>query len=202
MENINKKRPTGMFIQPIFDYKPDEWLAMVYGWPQEVKEDSTFLMGFAFKSKSYAKDFFDLLRGYNNGDNVDNENNIRLSLITEDPENYSVYLYPSESRENVGTFMDDFKKEHGDDSQYLIASLTMCKFFPYGEGSTFMKFKDIYKEGAQIELRAFILDGGSLEQLEKIEPIYKNHIKIKHRKLLKKDELEYQHMKEMRKNNR
>ncbi|MCU1804768.1 hypothetical protein NVV31_05070 [Cytobacillus firmus] len=183
-----------MFIQPLFDYKPEEWLAMIYGWPPEVKPDSTFLIGFAFKTKEYAREFFDLLRSYNQGEDVDTEDNIRFSLITENLQDYSVYIYPSTDRENVKKFADDSVKEFGDDVQLLIANLTMCKPFPYGEGSTFKRFKEIYIEGNPIELRAFVLKNGNVpEQIEDIKPIIKHKIKIKHRKLLTKDELEYQH---------
>jgi len=32
---------SSMFIQPLFEYKPEEWLAMVYAWPEKIRSDSS-----------------------------------------------------------------------------------------------------------------------------------------------------------------
>jgi hypothetical protein len=191
-ELTKHKKPASMFIQPMFNYNSEEWRAMVYGWPPKVEDDSTFLLGFAFNTEKYAKEFFDLLRSYNNGEDEDYENNIRLSLITEDPENYSVYIYPSTERENVTNFLKE-SQEKSPENEILITQLIICKYFAYGEGSSFKTFKDLYKAGHKIELIPFIVKGQSVQQIESIKPIVKSDIKIKHRKLLQKEEMEYQH---------
>lgn len=192
--NVDKSKPSTMFIQPFFEYKSEEWLAVIYGWPEKIMSDSTFLMGFAFKTEEYAKGFFDLLRAYNDGNDVDTDNNIKLSLITESPEEYSVYIYPSSERANVKQFMQDSQEKFGDETQLLIANLTMCRPFPYGEKSTFKLFKDLYIMGNPVELRAFLLkEGNRPEVIQSIDPIIKYDIKIKHRKLLDKKDEEYHH---------
>jgi hypothetical protein len=194
MSKTDKEKTATMFVQPIFDYKADEWLGMVYGWPQKIETDSKFLIGFAFKTEKYATEFFELLRAYNDGESVDKDNNIRLSLITENPNDYSVYIYPSHERKNVIEFMEESKKEYGKDNHFLIVDLTMCKPFPYGEGSTFKYFKELYIEGNPVELDAFTLGKGNQpEVIKSIKPILKYDIKIKHRKSLTKDEDEYHH---------
>ncbi|MEN0666922.1 hypothetical protein [Caldifermentibacillus hisashii] len=189
---------SSMFIQPFFDYKPEEWLAMVYAWPKKIEPDSSFVIGFAFKTERYAKEFFDLLRAYNDGDSTDNNNNIRLSLITENPTDYSVYIYPSNERKNIINFMKETEKKFGEDNELLILNLTLCKQFPYGEGSSFKRFKELYIKGNPVELYPFLLkDGNRPEVIKSIEPIIKYDIKIEHRKLLKKEDPEYQHGKDI-----
>lgn len=198
MNNFDKKKPTTMFVQPLLDYKSEEWLAMVYGWPEEIKSDSTFVIGFAFKTEKYAREFFDLLRAYNDGKKIDEDDNIKLSIIVEDLKNYSVYIYPSPERKNVTDFLKESEEKFGDDNLTLIANIIMCRLFPYGENSTFKQFKSLYKEGFPIELQAFCFkNGNQLTKIESIEPIVKHDIKIKNRKLLSKDEIEYQHGKKI-----
>ncbi|HLR92140.1 MAG TPA: hypothetical protein VK048_03690, partial [Atopostipes sp.] len=202
MKRFNKKKPTGMFVQPLMDYNPDEWAAMLYAWPEDFVAGDPLITGFVFKTKDYAKEFFNLLRSYNDGESIDDKDNIKLSFITEDPDNYSVYVYPSENRENVNEFAEKIKIEHGNESQHIVASLTICRFFPYDENSSFKGFKEKYTDGTKIIINPYILRNGELEKVEGVEPIYKNHIKIKHRKLLEKNEHEYQHMKEMKRHKR
>lgn len=195
-------RNSAMFIQPMFDYKPDLWIAMLYGHPHPdyINENSKFMIGFAFTDKVYAEEFFDLMRGYNHGENEDKDDNIKLSFITESPEEYSVYIYPSFERENLQEFYKEAQDEYGKDTGMLIAQLTINKYFPYGEGSAFKTFKELYSEGQEVELKAFHMkDKASRPEELDIEPIKKNDMKIKHRKLLNKDEHEYQHHKSMKK---
>src|SRR5690606_9597611 len=147
--------------------------------------------------KKYAKEFFELLRAYNDGENIDRNNNIRLSLITENPETYSVYIYPSHERKNVKLFIEETKRKFGENHQLLITNLIICKLFPFGEGSTFKRFKDLYIEGNPVELYAFTLEEGNRPKIIKeTEPIIKYDIKIKNREELNQQELEYQHGKE------
>lgn len=193
-----KMTSSTMFVQPFFNYKPEEWLAMVYAWPQEITPDSSFIIGFAFKTEKYAKEFFDLLRDYNDGESIDKDNNIRLSLIIEDPGNYSVYLYPSHERKNVKKFIEESDRKYGKDNQLLIANLTMCKPFPYGDTSSFKQFKELYIKGNPVELYPFVLKNGNQpDVIKSIEPIVKYDIMIEHRKLLKRDDPEYQHGKDV-----
>jgi hypothetical protein len=107
-------------------------------------------VGFAFKTKKYAEEFFNLLRGYNDGKDVDVDDNIKLSLITENSKDYLVYVYPSPERKNVINSFKEMEKKFGKDNQHLIVQLTLCKTFPYGDTSSFKRFKENYiKEVAE-----------------------------------------------------
>ncbi|MED4786419.1 hypothetical protein P9654_03040 [Bacillus atrophaeus] len=201
MDRIDKNKPSTMFVQPIMNYKSEEWLAMVYGVPVELTAESKFLVGFAFKTKEYAHQFFDLLLGYNEGEQFDSENKIRLSFVTEDPQNYSVYIYPSIERQNVLEYQKDSEEKFGKETQNIVASLTINKYFPYGPESSFKNFKENYNPANLVELKAFLLkDNGSLEDIYEIDSIFKKDILIKHRKLFERHELEYQHHKAIVKN--
>jgi hypothetical protein len=192
-----KENPS-MFVQPMMNYKSDEWLAMAYGIPPKIESNSRFMIGFVFKTEEYSREFLNLLRSYNNGKDIDDNNNIRISLIIEDPENYSVYVYPSHERDNVQNFQKEMEEKYGPGNEQLIVQLVMCKYFPYGETSTFKRFKDLYKEGNHIEITAFYLKNNQLQEIKGVKPITKTSIKIQHRKLLNKDDLEYQHLKKFK----
>lgn len=191
----HNKKPAGMFIQPTIDYKSEEWIAMIYGRPSVESEDSRFLVGFAFQTEKYARQFHELLKSYNNGEVVDREDNIKISFIPESPNDYSVYIYPSHERNNVKEFEKEMNKEYNGDASILISSLTMCKSFPYGPNSSFWGFKELYKPGDLIEVSVFVMEGGNPRGIDDIEPIIKTDLKIKHRKLLSKQEdvVEYDH---------
>lgn len=186
-----------MFVQPMFNYREELWRAMIFGWNPDNPSEGDLLIGFGFKDKGYAKKFFDLMRSYNNEQDVDTENNIRLSFIIESPEEYSTFLYPSPERESVNEFLEGTKEELGQGVESLIMQMVICKFFPYGEQSTLKKFRNIYAPGRNLELTAFLVNEqeGTVDRIEDIPSIFKKDILLTNRKLLSKNDLEYQHMK-------
>jgi hypothetical protein len=189
---------TTMFIQPLpnFQYKSEEWMAMIYAWPVDFADSRHFIIGLAFKTAEYAKNFFELIRSYNYGEDYDIDNNICLSLITEDPENYSVYIYPNHDREVIRWVKNEIDLENkgiNKRQQQLIVQLTLCKLFPYGEQSAFKRFKQLYNDGDKVYLKAFLMKNETSMPVEikEINPIVKTSIKIKDRELLTKYDYEF-----------
>lgn len=188
-----------MFVQPLFNYKTDEWLAMVYGYnPQNPSNEP--MIGFAFKTKQYAKEFFDLMKAYNNGELKDTEDNIKLSIIIESPDDYAVFVYPSAERKIVKEFMENSAEKFGKDTQPLVAQLTICKKFPYGEGSSLKGFREILKSDMDVKLVPFLYNPETTEiqPIDEIEPIIKSDILLTNKKLLDKESIEYQHLKNIK----
>lgn len=189
------KKPTGMFVQPTIDYKSEEWIAMIYGGPSIDSKDNRFLVGFAFQTEQYARQFYELLKSYNNGEIVDRDDNIKISFIPEGPKDYSVYVYPSHERPVIKEFEKEMNKDRNGNASILITNLTMCKSFPYGPNSSFRGFKELYTPGNLVEISVFVIDGNKPREIDGIEPIIKTDLKIKYRKRLSKNEdpVEYEH---------
>ncbi|MCK9569250.1 hypothetical protein M0R72_09955 [Candidatus Pacearchaeota archaeon] len=195
-----------LFVQPIpapEDLKKAEWYANRFGFIQGNVADKKFLVGLVFKDKEAGKKIFECISAWNNLETWDMEDNIKLSFIIEDDQNYSTYLYPSENRKIMKKFWSKIRK-NGKQHNKLIYMLIMCKVFPYGKDSSFYKFKKEYEDfylftinGKPQEYKQFTLEGFYIENGKMIPldnpPIQKFHLKIKNRKDLTKEDVEYEH---------
>lgn len=195
-----------LFVQPVpepKDLKKAEWYANIFGFVQGNVADKKFLIGLAFKDKEAGEKIFKCISAWNYSEKWDMKNNIRLSFIIENEKDYSTYLYPSANRETIKKFESKIRK-NGKQHNKLIYTLIMCKVFPYGENSHFYKFKEEYKNfslftinGKPQEHKQFTLQGFYLKDEKMIPldspPIEKFHLKIKKRKDLTKEDIEYEH---------
>ncbi|WP_438312248.1 hypothetical protein [Sporosarcina sp. FA9] len=188
-----------LYVQPLpdFEYKPDEWRAVVYGVPTE--EKVPFLIGLCFETEEYANQIFSLLRAYNNNENVDSENNICISLIIKNVSSYYFLIYPNDEKEIIKSTRDQITSEnklekYGLEHQQLVMQLVVCKEFPY-KSNTLTRFRENYRDGESYQLSAYIFDDGELREIKEIEPIYKDTIKIKRKELLDKTDIEYSYLK-------
>jgi len=195
-----------LFIQPIptpEDLKKAEWYANIFGFVQGNVADKKFLIGLAFKDKEAGEKVFKCISAWNNHEKWDMKDNVKLSFIIENKKDYSTYLYPSANREVIKKFESKIRK-NGKQHNKLIYMLVMCKVFPYGKESNFYKFKEEYKnfilftingkpqEHKQFTLQGFYLSNGKMIPLDN-PPIEKFHLKIKERKDLTKEDVEYEH---------
>lgn len=194
---------TTIFIQPWpnFTIIQGEWLGMGFAFPKENQPGQPYIVGCAFKSDDYAFDFFNLLRRWNFNNEDDQENNIRLSFIIENDEEYSVYIYPSQERKVIEQVFKDsesirgkeyYQKEH----QKLIMQITFCNTFPYRKNSFLRKFLIDQPINEPFLFQAFrIKDDGNPEINNNVPPILKHHLFIKHRDDLKKGDYEFEMIK-------
>ena len=78
---------------------------------------------------------------WNNG-KYKNENNIVISLVLEDANNYSVHVYPNLERDFVIKSMKETKEhfkydKYGKEQTNLVMQIDFCKVFPNGPQSAF-----------------------------------------------------------------
>ena len=196
---------TSIYVQPLpqFEYDTSEWKGMVFAFPLLPNSVDLISVGCAFKTKEYAESFFKYLKQWNYNQNEDKDNNICLSFIIEDDENYSTYIYPNPFRDIVSkTFKkiaDSLKFEkYGKEQQQLVAQFLFCKLFPYGENSQLNNFIKKQDQKKPFILRPFIMhNNGQFEFLSDELSILKFHFKFKERSALEKNELEYGHGKKV-----
>ncbi len=192
---------TSIYVTPFPLEKIDleDWYGMAFAFPEDNTERQLNLVGCAFTSRDNGHNLFSLFRDWNYGDKDDKENNICLSFVIENNYDYSVYLYPNPERKTAKQFFkqaetlqkpEKAQKEH----QPLIAMLILCKSFKYDVNSTFSQFLRKQTFEKPFLLQSFILDDEGMLQIDIDEsPILKHHFKVKHRKDLSEEEIEYIH---------
>lgn len=197
---------TTIYVQPLpdFEYKPEEWTSMIFGYPVNENDNSPKIIGCGFKTEGYAKKFFNLIEQWNYNNLIDKNNNICISFIVENEKEYSTYLYSNLERKTIGKFFKFTKKtsrleKYGKEQQELIVNFIICKLFPFSENSKLKLFMDRYVKGEPFILNAYIFDNNELREISSIRHIQKYHLKYKKRAELKKDEIEYVHGKNVMK---
>jgi hypothetical protein len=188
-------RYASMFVQPLpdFAYDPDEWTGMAFSGPLP---DGRRIVAPIFRSEPYARKFLELIRAWNYGEDRDADNNIRLSFIVEDAEQYSIYLYASTERRGISQFKEAVETEArsekpGREHFQILIGIVFCKMFDYGPESHFERFRQSHPADVPILLTTAHQDGDQVTLLD--NPILKSHWKIKGRKELSSDDFELEH---------
>ena len=195
---------TSLYITalPDFEYEPDKWLEMVYVSFGPPTAESDKIVGLVFSDKEYAKNFFNLLRAWNNGSSEDTENNIQLSFIT-DEDLYYVYLYPSIEKTSIKKSFAKAKrqgrfKKYGKEHLGIVMQMIICHGFETAGAYALGEFTDNHPNGIHFLLGAFYSDGrGRPEPIEDVEPISKLHYKAKVRGDLTEEDFELVHWKRL-----
>lgn len=185
---------TTLYVQPIPEWNPEEWLGMIFGVPQT---GCLYKLGILFKNEEYARKIFECIRSWNYGLDDDVDNNIRISFIVDNNGTYLTYIYPSLEKDSINTARDEadkemFKERQLKEQQLLIFSIIISKRFDYTPSSFFRKFQLSYKNGIPIEFKPYVMDSQRIRELN-IPPIIKYNVKIKNEIELTEKDLEYHH---------
>lgn len=120
-----------MLVQPLpQNWDGSKWTGMIIA----TNEKDLFL-GFGFSDKAVGIDFFNTLFAWNDDGNI-NDDNIQLTLVQEDKENYSVHIYPTVQRtfvrENYKLHERNFDKREnaGKELNVFVTQMCFCKVFP------------------------------------------------------------------------
>lgn len=195
---------TSLYITafPDFKYEPDKWLAMVYVSFGPPTPDSDKIVGLVFSDKEYAKNFFNLLRAWNNGSSEDTENNIQLSFVT-DEDIYYVYLYPSIEKVSIKKTFAKIKrqgrlKKYGKEHFGIVMQMIICHEFETAGIYALGEFTNHHPNGRHFLLGAFFANGQNQPvPIHEIEPISKLNYKSKVRGDLTEEDFELAHWKRM-----
>lgn len=185
---------TTIFVTPIPErYDPKDWRGMIWGFPMDRKDP--FIVGPLFKDQESARRIFKCLKSWNYEQAEDWNNNISLSAIIEDKDEYLMYMYPGKERESIKKWDEQAKKQkYGREHQGLVFQIIFCKKFKY-TGSNFVTFKNNYHEGEKYIFAPFYVDNNKPTQYNELGHILKNSIKIKNKSELTKEDLEFEHLK-------
>ena len=134
-----------------------------------------------FKDADYARQIFQAIRAWNDGQAIDRHNNIGFSLITEAAADYTAYLYPTLQGT---TFAEP------------VQTAMLAKPFPNPPGSHFRQFLSAYK-GTIFQLTALAVAGDAVRQVPDVTPIWKSKLKASSRASLTELDREYLHGKQV-----
>lgn len=123
---------TIMLVQPLpQNWDGSKWTGMIMA----TNDNRDLFLGFGFSDKSVGTDFFNTLFAWNEERDT-NDENIQLTLVQEDRENYSVHIYPTVQRtfvsKNYELYEKDFdkRKNAGKELNVLVTQMCFCKVFP------------------------------------------------------------------------
>ncbi|MCC5907026.1 MAG: hypothetical protein JJU13_12500 [Balneolaceae bacterium] len=184
---------------PNFDLHSDEWNGMAYMLPTQPQYPP--IMGPTFKSKDFALKFYQLLRSWNYDEIDDREdNNIKISIVVENNQGYSIYLYPNPDRKTVINFFEKSKRIQAFEKkckrqQELVTMVIFCRIFPFGVNSNIRKFVKLYKWGTPFGLSVFLRDEetNEISFIEEVETIRKCHLRYMERKYVPDNSIENMH---------
>ena len=86
---------TTIYWQPFPEFTWDlgkEWMSMGFAFPENPMPEDLNVVGPVFKSESYAREFFNIIRAWNYGNEEDIDDNVCLSFIIEKSEKYYTYI--------------------------------------------------------------------------------------------------------------
>jgi len=196
---------TSLYVLAVPDFKwdPDKWLANVFvsfGHPQDSKSDR--IVGLVFSDVEYAKNFFNLLKTWNNGSPENTEDNFFLSFVI-DEDTYYVYLYPNVQKKSVKEMHAKLEKDNavrkfGKEHIGLVMQMIICKGFHTTGDFALGQFVEHQPDGQHFLLGPFLWSGaGQPKPILEIEPISLIHYKAKTAGELTEDDMEYWHWKNL-----
>lgn len=183
---------------PEFEYEPDRWLANCFLSLGPPDQDSEKIVGLVFDEKDYAKQLFNLFRGWNHGSSDNKEHNFYLTFII-DENAYFVYIYPNFGKSSVRDMHDEVEAEnelnkYGKEHLGLVAGFILCKEFSTTHGFGLSLLIDNHQEDKPFMLGAFsAVEGGNPVPITDIEPIKMYAYKSKTANELTDTDFEYFH---------
>jgi len=187
-----------LYIHPLPNFKlhPEKWIGNAFGYMahQDMGSDIP-LVGAIFNDVEYAKNIQALLLSWTNGEYVDKEKNVLLSVIS-DKSNYYFFIYPSFRQSYSKKKLKEFKKEIRNIDKNGIAEFQYLTFilgrrFDITDKSYFPIFRKIYKNDLPYVYRHYYgKDISNVDAIEGFRDFVFFNLKIKERKNLTRRDLE------------
>lgn len=184
---------------PDFEIEYDKWLSTGY---YVLQEEERYLlldglhsfMGPLYEDREYAEKFFNFIKSWNNYDINDNDNLINISIIIEENNRYTMYFYPNYSKNKLEKYFSKYKQKlalekFGKQQQEFIMQFIFWHR-NLTQGEFFHRFIEDYNITGEFYFVPFYLEGDELLKLDHLK-IKKKQIKIKSRKDLQVNEIEY-----------
>lgn len=151
--------------------------------------------GPTYRDKQYAIQFFNYIKGWNDNQDVDFQNRICVSIIIENNEQYSCYIYPNVHKKEVDEYFSRCKKDmalekYGKNQQEMIMQTLFWKK-NIRKGSFFYQFIDDLKISNEFYFAPSYLNANRQPVFIEELKVLKNEIKIKKRNELTNKDIEF-----------
>ncbi len=184
---------------PKFEIEYEQWLSTGYyilnqEERHQLLEGLHSFMGPLYEEKEYAEKFFNFIKSWNNGESTDPNNLINISIINEEQNKYTMYLYPNYSQEMINNYFNKYKRalaleKFGKQQQELVMHFVFWHR-NLTKGDFFNRFIEDFQISKAFYFVPFYLENEQLKMIDELR-IEKYHIKIKSRSELKPNEIEY-----------
>jgi hypothetical protein len=181
-------------VPPNFKLELDQWINNAIGIPQQNGVPIAF--GPAYKSEDYVYKIWRYIGSWNNNLRLDTEDNISVSIIIEENETYSTYIYSSPFKKSLAKQFELMAKEKGSSKlsqmRYYIGYI-FGKNLHLVSGGQIDSFLKSYKEGQEYLFAPSVIDNstGDAKILHHIGFV-KHHLKVRRRHELTKADPEYE----------
>lgn len=183
---------------PEFQVDTSQWITNGYLFPSPSLEKAKGLpcyFGPTFHDKEYAEQFYEYIKGWNQDELIDKNNNICISFIKEVNHSYTTFLYANPKRKWIDdTFyiyqeLNKFDK-YGKEQQNMLMQMVYWKTLPIKAGTLFYGFLDSVKNNPEFVFTCFYLQDERVMKIE-AEGIKKFDYKYKERESIEDTDLEY-----------
>jgi len=197
LERILFSYPT-LYVTPFADFEiePGKWLGTTWGYSTtEKREFEIPVVGILLSEKEYAQKIYSLLLRWSFGQLRDKDKNICVSaIIDNDDSGYTFFCYPNYNRVPAKYFHEHLEKNMPERTVHSPNFLMQVfwKSCSIPKESYFPTFRKRYTNGVPIMFQLHILDkNGKPIIAEGTQPFFLFSLKIKYRKELNREDLEY-----------
>jgi len=187
------------FLQfPDFDIDYSQWKTNGFMIPIERAGSNFAHFGPTYMDEDYATKFFNYLRSWvNDNSNDDKENNLVTSIVIEPNEKYSTYIYANIGRKRLDhmfRFIEATNKldKFGKRQQNFIMQLHFWHTLDFKDGYYVKKFLEYWKPDEPFMFTPSVIQPFGFPTKFLFDcSIKKYHLKIKNRKDIKRNEIEF-----------
>jgi len=191
---------TALVVQPYPNFEVDysQWKTNGFMIPTEQNESDLAHFGPSYLDEEYAIKFFKYLRSWvNDSSNDDKENTLVTSIVIEPNERYTTYIYPNIGRKRLDymfKFIEATNKleKYGKRQQNLVMQLIFWHTLDFKDGYYIKKFLDFRKPDEPFLFTPSVIQPFGFPPKFLFDcSIKKYHLKIKKRREIKKNEIEF-----------
>lgn len=183
---------------PDFEIEPEKWLGAFFGYAKDPRNTSHIpIVGLIMSDPEYARKVHSLLLRWSYGKLKDEENNICVSVIVENNNEYIFFFYPHMERETATRFYKDVEKVRKKKSLTDVHHRRMTmqifgKRCQITANSYFPTFRERYKEGVPYLFQMAVPgDDGQPHEIAGLDDFIFFNLKIKDRGELDRKDIEY-----------
>lgn len=185
-------------LLPDFEIEPEKWLGAFFGYAEDPRNTGHIpMVGLVMSDPEYARKVHSLLLRWSYGKLKDEENNICVSVIVENNNEYIFFCYPNMERETATHFYKYVEKVRKKKSLTDVhhKQMTMQIFGKRCQitaNSYFPTFREIYKEGVPYLFQMAVPgDDGQPHEIAGLDDFIFFNLKIKDRGELDRKDIEY-----------